>query len=93
MGTPLEYLALDRITCLRHFRYTHTRYNRENELISHDTGPISGHTDKSVKHALVKRFHLQTWDSWTCLPNGTYKRSHNCNQYRGIITVEPIAKL
>ena len=39
MGTPLEYLALDRITRLRHFRYTHTRYNRENELISHDTGP------------------------------------------------------
>ena len=93
VGTPLEYLALDRITRLCHFRYTHTRYNRENELISHDTGPISGNTAKSVKFALVKKFHLQAWDSWTCLPNGTYKRSHNCNQYRGIITIEPIPEL
>lgn len=78
-----------------HFRYTHTHYNREGEVISHDAGPISGHTPKSVRHVLVKRFHLQgTGGSWTCLPNGTHKRSHRCQRTgeRSCIILEPIPK-
>lgn len=77
MATSLEYLALDRrLKKLLHFRYTYTVYNREGEVLSHETAPIEGYTAKSVKHVLMKRFHLQNWSPWTCLPNGTYKRSH-----------------
>ena len=78
-----------------HFRYTHTRSNREGERIAHDTGTIEGHTAKSVKHFLVRRFKLQTWGPWTCLPNGKYQRTHIWTPerpYRGIITVAPIEK-
>ena len=88
MGTPLEHTAL----AIKHFQYTHTRYNREGEVISHDTGPISGYTPKSVKLSLVKRFHLQNWSNWTCLPNGKYQRTHIWtpeHPYRGTITLEP----
>ena len=95
VGTPLEHLALVRkINRLLHFRYTHTRYDREGEILSHDTGPISGHTAKSVKHTLVKRFHLQAGGSWTCLPNGTHKRSYRCPHTgeRNSISLEPIPK-
>ena len=61
VATPLEYLTLDRrIKNLLHFRYTYTVYTREGEVLTHDTGPIEGHTAKSVKHFMVKRFHLQT---------------------------------
>lgn len=60
-----------------HFRYTHTRYNREGTVIADDTGIIEGYTTKSVKLTLVKRFRLQgTGGNWTCLPNGTHKRAH-----------------
>ena len=60
-----------------HFRYTYTRHNREGEVIADDTGTIEGYTTKSVKLTLVKRFRLQgTGGNWTCLPNGTHKRSH-----------------
>ena len=84
---------MDRMKNPLHFRYTHTRYNREGERIAHNTGTIEGHTAKSVKHFLVRRFKLQTWSPWTCLPNGKHQRTHTCTlerPYRGIITVVPM---
>ena len=93
MGTPLEYLALGGIATMLHFRYTYTRSNREGEVIERDTGPISGHTQKSVKLTIVKRFRLQgTGGSWTSLVNGTHKRSHRCPRTgeRSTLTLESI---
>ena len=73
-------------------RYTYTLYDREGEVIAHDTAPIEGHTAKPVKHTLAKRFHLQAGGSWTCLANGTYKRSYRCPRTgeRSSIILEPI---
>lgn len=75
-----------------HFRYTHTRYNREGTVIAHDTGTIEGYTTKSVKLTLVKRFRLQgTGGNWICLPDGTHKRSHISTTGDEIrLTLEPI---
>lgn len=79
-----------------HFRYTYTRYNREGEVIADDTGTIEGYTTKSVKLTLVKRFRLQgTGGNWTCLPNGTYKRSHisTTTGERSTIILKPLENL
>lgn len=76
-----------------HFRYTYTRHNREGEVIADNTGTLKGYTTKSVKLTLVKRFRLQgTGGNWTCLPNGTHKRSHisNTTGERSSLTLEPI---
>ena len=84
---------MDGIATILHFRYTHTRYNREGEVIADDTGTLKGYTPKAVKLALVKRFHLQAWSSWTHLPNGKYQRIHIWTPerpYRGSITLKPI---
>ena len=77
-----------------HFRYTYTRHNREGEVIADDTGTLKGYTTKSVKLTLVKRFRLQgTGGHWTCLPNGTHKRSHisTATGERSSLTLEPIS--
>ncbi|MCY3723298.1 MAG: hypothetical protein OXG97_13835 [Candidatus Poribacteria bacterium] len=76
-----------------HFRYTHTCYNREGGVIAHDTGTLEGYTLKSIKLTLVKRFRLQgTGGNWTCLPNGTHKRSHRntATGERSTLILEPI---
>lgn len=78
-----------------HFRYTYTRHNREGEVIADDTGTLKGYTTKSVKLTLVKRFRLQgTGGNWTCLPNGTHKRSHisATTGERSTLTLEPISE-
>ena len=75
----MEYLALGRITTMLYFRYTYNRHNRNGQLIKDRTGTLSGHTLKSVRLTLVKRFRLQgTGGSWTSSVNGTHKRSHRC---------------
>lgn len=75
-----------------HFRYTHTHYNREGEVIDQDTGTLEGYTVKSVKLTLVKRFRLQgTGGNWTCLPNGTHERSHTSTTgERSTLILEPM---
>ncbi|MYC75407.1 hypothetical protein F4X10_06515 [Candidatus Poribacteria bacterium] len=70
---------MDRIKHQLYFRYTYNRYNRDGQILKHNTGTLSGHTVKSVRLTLVKRFRLQgTGGTWTALVNGTHKRSHRC---------------
>lgn len=78
---------------MRDYRFTHKRFDTHDQIIKHDTGTLSGHSAKEVKHRAVRRFGLQAWNSWTCTAHGTFQRTHTPTPerpYRGVLTLEPI---
>ena len=71
------------------FRFTHTRTTKSGEIIEHNVGTVSGYTKKSVRHAVVKRFRLQSWSPWRKIDRGFVKTA-NALDYCGKITLEEI---
>ena len=77
----------------RSYRYTHKRFDAQQQLICRDGGIITGTTPEAVKERLTARFGLQDWNCWTCTCDGTHQRTHTLTPqrpYRGVITVAPI---
>ena len=72
-----------------HFKFTYTRCTTHGRILEHVAETISGHTVKSVKHALVKRFGLQNWSPWRKIDTG-FVKTRNAHNERGKIILEVI---
>jgi len=68
------------------YNFTYTRCTPHGTILEHIADTISGHTTKSVKHALVKRFGLQSWSPWRQTANG-FMKTRTAYAYRGKIIV------
>jgi len=75
---------------MQHFRFTYTRCTPDGQMLEHIVETISGHTAKSVKHALNKRFALQNWTPWRQTADGGFVKTRTTYAYRGKIIVETV---